>query len=67
MIAPVLLGLGIRELSMSAVSVPEVKSVIRSMRVSDAEALVHRIQKLPTAAEIRATVNDYVVGLKARA
>lgn len=67
-IAPVLLGLGIRELSMSAVSVPEVKAMIRSVRVSDAEALVGRIQKLPTAAEIRASVTDYVGGLsKARA
>jgi len=66
MIAPVLVGLGIRELSMSAVSVPEVKAMIRSMKVSDTEALVHKIQKLPTAAEIRATVSDYVLGLKAR-
>ncbi len=67
MIAPVLVGLGIRELSMSAVSVPEVKAMIRNVKVSDTEALVQRIQKLPTAAEIRAMVNDYVVGLKARA
>ena len=31
MIAPVLFGLGIRELSMSAVSIPEVKATIRQM------------------------------------
>ena len=63
MIVPVLLGLGIRELSMSAVSVPEVKAMIRNMAVGEAEALVGRIQKLPTAAEIRAMVSDYVFGL----
>ncbi len=63
MMAPVLIGLGIRELSMSAVSVPEVKAMIRSIKVSDAEALVERIKKLPTAAEVRAMVADYVFSL----
>jgi len=63
MIAPVLIGLGIRELSMSAVSVPEVKAMIRATRLSDAEALVQRLKKLPTAAEVRAMVADYVFSL----
>ncbi|HEY6033801.1 MAG TPA: phosphoenolpyruvate--protein phosphotransferase, partial [Kofleriaceae bacterium] len=34
MIAPVLFGLGIRELSMSAVSIPEVKATVRQMTIS---------------------------------
>jgi phosphotransferase system enzyme I (PtsI) len=63
MIAPVLLGLGIRELSMSAVSVPEVKALVRATRTPEAEALVQRIAKLGTAAEVRAMVADYVFGL----
>jgi phosphotransferase system enzyme I (PtsI) len=63
MIAPVLIGLGIRELSMSAVSVPEVKALIRATRLPEAEALVQRISKLATAAEVRAMVADYVFGL----
>ncbi|MEJ7597446.1 MAG: phosphoenolpyruvate--protein phosphotransferase [Kofleriaceae bacterium] len=63
MIVPVLIGLGIRELSMSAVSVPEVKAMIRNMTVGETEALVDRIKGLPTAAEIRAMVSDYVFGL----
>ncbi len=63
-IAPILLGLGIKELSMSAVSVPEVKSRVRAMRVSDAQNVVAAARKLPTAAEIRAIVSDYVTGLK---
>jgi phosphotransferase system enzyme I (PtsI) len=65
MIAPVLIGLGIRELSMSAVSVPEVKAMIRSTTLSDTEALVQRIKKLATAAEVRAMVAEYVFGLTA--
>src|SRR6185503_1746704 len=60
MIAPVLLGLGIRELSMSAVSVPEVKAMIRGLTISEAEALVKRTEKLATAAEVRAMVSEFV-------
>lgn len=63
MIAPVLIGLGIRELSMSAVSVPEVKAMIRSTTRTDCEALVQRLKRLATAAEVRAMVSDYVFGL----
>ncbi len=62
-VAPVLMGLGIREMSMSAVSVPEVKAAIRSMAVGETEALMLRIKKLPTAAEVRAMVSEYVFGL----
>lgn len=65
MIAPVLIGLGIRELSMSAVSVPEVKAMIRATTLSEAEALVQRVKKLATAAEVRAMVAEYVFGLTA--
>jgi phosphoenolpyruvate-protein phosphotransferase (PTS system enzyme I) len=61
-VAPVLLGLGIRELSMSAVSVPEVKAAIRNLVVGEAEALVRKIEALPTAAEVRAMVTEFVLG-----
>jgi phosphoenolpyruvate-protein phosphotransferase (PTS system enzyme I) len=63
MIAPVLLGLGIREMSMSAVSVPEVKALIRASSLTGIEALMLRVAPLETATEIRAMVAEYVVGL----
>jgi len=63
MIAPVLFGLGIRELSMSAVSIPEVKATVRQMTIAQTEALVERVRNLPTASEVRAVVTDYVFGL----
>lgn len=66
MIAPILLGLGIRELSMSAVSVPEVKAIIRSISIADAQALVARVENLPTAAEIRAMVSAFLAALPAQ-
>jgi phosphotransferase system enzyme I (PtsI) len=65
MIAPVLIGLGIRELSMSAVSIPEVKAAIRQMKTTEGEGLVAKVRDLPTAAEVRAVVTDYVFGLMA--
>jgi phosphotransferase system enzyme I (PtsI) len=63
MIAPVLFGLGIRELSMSAVSIPEVKATVRQMTQAETKVLVDRVRNLPTAAEVRAMVTDYVFGL----
>jgi phosphotransferase system enzyme I (PtsI) len=63
MIAPVLFGLGIRELSMSAVSIPEVKATVRQMTSTETKALVDRVKHLPTAADVRAVVTDYVFGL----
>lgn len=60
MIASVLVGLGIRDLSMSAVSIPEIKDAVRRMTVAETEGLVARIQSLKTAAEVRAIVSDYM-------
>jgi phosphoenolpyruvate-protein phosphotransferase (PTS system enzyme I) len=63
MIAPVLFGLGIRELSMSAVSIPEVKATVRQITHVETQALVEKVRPLPTAADVRAVVTDYVFGL----
>jgi phosphotransferase system enzyme I (PtsI) len=49
----ILLGLGLDEFSTSAVSLPEVKKTIRSVRFSDAEAIARHVLTLPTSAEIR--------------
>ncbi|HEX7699154.1 MAG TPA: phosphoenolpyruvate--protein phosphotransferase, partial [Kofleriaceae bacterium] len=57
MIASVLVGLGIRELSMSAVSIPEVKDAIRQMALEDTERLVSRVRTVSTSAEVRAIVS----------
>ena len=60
LVAPILLGLGITELSMSAVSIPEVKAVVRTMSVEEARALVERVRDLPTAADVRSAVLAYL-------
>jgi phosphotransferase system enzyme I (PtsI) len=63
MIAAVLLGLGIRELSMSAVSIPEVKDALRQMTAEGTQRLVERIMTVATSAEVRAIVSAYMFGI----
>ncbi len=63
LIAPVLIGLGLRELSMSAVSVPEVKATTRRTSAVDAALLVTAILKVATAAEVRALAVAYHASL----
>jgi phosphoenolpyruvate-protein phosphotransferase (PTS system enzyme I) len=59
-VAPVLVGLGIHELSMSAVAIPEVKAALRASAVAELEGLVEKMLAMPTAAEIRAEITDYL-------
>ena len=63
MIAAVLLGLGIRELSMSAVSIPEVKDALRQMTAEGTQKLVERVLGVATAAEVRAIVSAYMFAI----
>jgi phosphotransferase system enzyme I (PtsI) len=53
---PVLLGLGVKELSMNAMAIPVVKRVIRMTALSEAKEIARQALLLPTVEE----VNDYV-------
>jgi phosphotransferase system enzyme I (PtsI) len=53
----VLMGLGLRDLSMAPRQVPIVKSIIRATPLADAEALVTAIMKLRTEAEVEELVS----------
>jgi phosphotransferase system enzyme I (PtsI) len=48
----ILIGLGLRDLSMDPPSIPIVKSVIRASRIADAETLVKDALALDNEAEI---------------
>ncbi|HWQ78081.1 MAG TPA: phosphoenolpyruvate--protein phosphotransferase [Anaerovoracaceae bacterium] len=61
--APILLGLGLDELSMSAISIPRVKKVIRSTNYRDAAKLAEAALNLEEPDEIRAMVNSFLSGL----
>jgi len=60
---PVLLGLGLRELSMNAVAVPLVKSVIRAVPVAECEALFDEIRRMDCTRTIDARVRERVAEL----
>lgn len=50
---PILIGLGVRELSMAPVSIPKAKEIIRSIKLSEAKALAKRALTLETAEAVR--------------
>lgn len=50
---PILLGLGIQELSMNAGSIPAVKNTIRALSVAESRAGLSQVFELTTAQEIR--------------
>jgi phosphoenolpyruvate-protein phosphotransferase len=53
---PVLLGLGVRELSVVPAAIPAIKRQIRAVRIADCRALASRCLELGTAAEVRLLV-----------
>jgi phosphotransferase system enzyme I (PtsI) len=52
MYAPLLIGLGIRQLSATPRKIPEIKRVIRSLAVADAERIAQEADRMVTAAEV---------------
>jgi phosphotransferase system enzyme I (PtsI) len=59
-VAPILLGLGLTELSMNAVAIPQVKQIIRSSRVSDLADLAAQAMAMSSAPEIKEMVWRYL-------
>ena len=57
--APLLLGLGVDELSMTPPLIPSVKYLIRSMNLSDAQKLANAALKLSSAKEILALCEEF--------
>ncbi|OOH88097.1 phosphoenolpyruvate--protein phosphotransferase [Pasteurellaceae bacterium 15-036681] len=54
-----LLGMGLDEFSMSGISVPHVKKLVRSINYSDAKALADNALAQPTAADIEKLVDEF--------
>jgi phosphocarrier protein FPr len=53
---PLLIGLGVTELSVSAPAVPSVKAAVRRLKLEDCRQLAKRALTLGTAAEVRALI-----------
>jgi phosphotransferase system enzyme I (PtsI) len=58
--AGILLGLGLDSLSMSAASIPEIKSIVRSIKIQDAKHLTERIMQMTSADEIARTLDSWM-------
>jgi phosphoenolpyruvate-protein phosphotransferase (PTS system enzyme I) len=59
-VVPLLLGLGLRELSMNAVAIPQVKQVIRSASVRELRTLATQALELPSGPEVKELVWTYL-------
>ena len=57
---PIILGLGIHELSMSPVAIPQVKQLVRHIRMHEAEALVDRAMDCETADQVIALCREFI-------
>jgi phosphoenolpyruvate-protein kinase (PTS system EI component) len=56
--AVLLVGLGLRSLSMSASSIPGIKRVLKSISLEEASALAHQALSLRTSSQISALLNS---------
>jgi phosphoenolpyruvate-protein kinase (PTS system EI component) len=56
---PILLGLGLRKLSLSPYLIPKIKKIIRSLSISECEILVDKILTLPSAKEVVAEAKKF--------
>jgi phosphotransferase system enzyme I (PtsI) len=52
----IIIGLGLKELSMAATTIPEVKKLIRSISLKDVEEVASRVLDLSTAEEVKSEV-----------
>ena len=57
-----LVGLGLKELSMSASSIPVVKKVLRSISYREVRLVAEQALKLSTGAEIRSLLSQSAAG-----
>lgn len=61
---PVLLGLGVRELSMSPIAIPRIKEVVRRVSAADARALGREALAMSTAEEVRLAARRYLSAIE---
>ncbi|MGL4861164.1 MAG: phosphoenolpyruvate-protein phosphotransferase PtsI [Enterobacteriaceae bacterium] len=55
-----LLGMGLDEFSMSAISIPRIKKIIRNAHFSDTRLLAEQALKQPTAEDLMALVDQFI-------
>ena len=63
---PLLVGLGLREFSMTPAAIPVAKQIVRGLRVSDTARLAGRALKAATAADVEKVLADSFAAAKVR-
>ena len=58
MYTQLLLGLGLRELSVPAAAIPEIKQAVRSVSIADCQAVAKRVLEMNSAREVKAFLRD---------
>jgi phosphoenolpyruvate-protein phosphotransferase len=58
---PVLIGLGLDELSMNAPSVPEAKRIVRQLKLAEAQIIAQQVLDLPNSGAARQAVGEWLV------
>jgi phosphocarrier protein FPr len=56
---PILVGLGVDELSLNSAGIPQVKSIIRDLTMESARALAERALRCQTSAEVRQLAREF--------
>lgn len=56
---PILLGLGLDELSLNPQSIPQIKQIISQLTIQQAEAIAHSALQLDSATEIRSFISRF--------
>ena len=62
LIVPLLLGMGLNELSMDAIYIPSVKAAIRALSVVEAREMVEEVLRLPTASDVEDYARRKILG-----
>lgn len=65
-VLPLLIGLGLREFSMTPAAIPLAKQTVRATRVSDAARLASRALKGATASEVERTLTEFAAPARSR-
>mgnify|MGYP001210356808 FL=1 len=58
MYTQLLLGLGLRELSVPAAAIPEIKQAVRSVSIADCQAVAKRVLEMNSARDVKAFLRD---------
>ena len=58
MYSQLLLGLGLRELSVPAAAIPEIKQAVRSVSIADCQAVAKRVLEMNSARDVKAFLRD---------